>query len=53
MENVILQEDFCERVREVLAAEDISQSELARRMKVSPQTVSQYLARGACPWWLV
>lgn len=44
-----LHKRFQERVRAVLQAESMSQGELARRMKVSPQTVSLYLNGERCP----
>lgn len=45
-----LHERFKKRVREALHAEDISQAELARRMRVSSQMVSNYLSHdGPCP----
>lgn len=40
---VILQERFRQRVRAELESRGWSQGELARRMNVSPQFVSQYL----------
>ena len=43
MENVILQERFALRVREAMESERVSQSELARRMSVTPSMVSQYI----------
>ncbi len=44
-----LHKRFQERVRSALLAEGISQGELARRMKVSPQTVSIYINGERCP----
>lgn len=49
---VKLHRRFQQRVRAILQVEGMSQGELARRMKVSPQTVSNYLidtADAKCP----
>lgn len=46
---MILQKQFRDRLKEHMEAQGLSQSDLARRMKVSPQFVSQYLRGGACP----
>lgn len=45
-----LHERFRKRVREALEVEGINQAELARRMRVKPQMVSNYLSLdGPCP----
>lgn len=46
---VILQDRFRARLKEQMEAKRITQVELARRMKVSQQFVSQYLRGDACP----
>lgn len=46
---MILNTLFCQHVKEILEAESISQAELARRMEVKPQMVSQYLRGEVCP----
>jgi len=47
---VKLHERFRKRVREALEVEGISQADLARRMRVKPQMVSNYLSHdGPCP----
>ena len=47
--DVQLYRRFQLRVKEALEAEGISQAELARRMKVTPQMVSQYINGGSSP----
>jgi transcriptional regulator with XRE-family HTH domain len=49
MESVILQERFKQRVREAMAIEGITQSELARRMGVTRAMISQYLNKVQSP----
>ena len=46
---MILQDRFRARLKEQMEATSLTQSELARRMKVSQQFVSQYLRGEACP----
>ena len=47
--HVILQDIFRRRVREELSDQELSQSELARRMGVTPSTVNQYLSGKIAP----
>ncbi|TWT49056.1 helix-turn-helix protein [Thalassoglobus neptunius] len=46
---MVLQEEFRRIVKDELARQGMSQSELARRMSVSRPTVSQYLSGKFCP----
>lgn len=46
---MILQQRFADRVREAMEIEAVSQSELARRMNVTPALVWQYLNQTRSP----
>jgi ribosome-binding protein aMBF1 (putative translation factor) len=47
--NVELQERFRRKLREALAIRGWSQSEFARRLKMTPATVGDYLLGRTCP----
>jgi transcriptional regulator with XRE-family HTH domain len=44
MDAVILQERFAKRIREAMDAEGVNQTQLAKRMHVTPAAISQYLS---------